>query len=232
MIVGIKTLHNVQLFSEVEKHVLEKYEKICSWEHYSPNTSIIEQTDETQDVYFIVEGQVRVANSSSSGKEVTLEILNVGQCFGELAAIDHSPRSSTVTSIEPTYVAIMSSNEFIKAIEENPTIALKLIRMMTSVIRTSSERIVNLVTLGANDRVLAELLHELKFSKVTNNKAIIERLPLHQDIANKAGTTRETVARVFSNLAKKGLILRNKRTLMITDVKALKSLCNKDTEYQ
>ena len=232
MIENTKTLHNVELFSELEKFVLEKYEKICRWKHYGPNTSIIEQTDKTQDVYFIIEGQVRVANLSSSGREVTLEILNVGQCFGELAAIDNSPRSSTVTSIGPTYVAIMTSNVFIKAIEENPTIALKLIRMMTSVIRTSSERIVNLVTLGANDRVLAELLHEIKISKVTNNTAVIERLPLHQDIANKASTTRETVARVFSNLAKKGLILRNKRTLMITDLKALKRLYNKDIEYQ
>ena len=232
MIEDVKTLHNIELFSELEKHVLEKYEKICRWKHYNPNTSIIEQTDETQDVYFIAKGQVRVANVSTSGKEVTLETLNVGQCFGELAAIDCSPRSSTVTSIVPTYVAVMTSNEFIKAIEENPTIALKLIRMMTSVIRTSSERIVNLVTLGANDRVLAELLYELKITKVTNNTAVIERLPLHQDIANKASTTRETVARVFSNLAKKGIILRNKRKLMITDVKALKRLYSKDTEYQ
>jgi CRP-like cAMP-binding protein len=228
----IKTLNNIELFANLEKDILEEYEKLCQWKHYIPNTSIIEQTDETQDVYFIADGQVRVANSSSSGKEVTLEILNAGKCFGELAAIDNSPRSSTVTSIGHTFVAIMASNVFLKAIEENPTIAIKLIRMMASVIRTSSERIVDLVTLGANDRVLAELLHELKICTITNNTAVIECLPLHQNIANKASTTRETVARVFSNLAKKGIILRNKKTLMITDVKALKRLYSKDTEYQ
>ena len=228
----IKTLKNIELFSALENRILEKYENLCRWNQYSPNATIIEQTDETRDVYFIIQGQVRVANLSLSGKEVTLEILNAGKCFGELAAIDNSPRSSTVTSIGHTIVATMTFNVFLIAIEEHPTIALKLIRMMASVIRTSSERIVDLVTLGANDRVLAELLHELKICRVTNNTAVIECLPLHQDIANKASTTRETVARVFSNLAKKGIIRRNKRTLMITDVKALKRLYSKDEEYQ
>ena len=228
----IKTLKNIELFSALENHTLEKYKNLCRWKQFGPNATIIEQTDKTRDVYFIIQGQVHVANATLSGKEVTLEILNAGKCFGELAAIDNSPRSSTVTSIGYTFVATMTSNIFLKTIEEHPTIALKLILMMSSVIRTSSERIVDLVTLGANDRVLAELLHELNICRVTNNTAVIECLPLHQDIANKASTTRETVARVFSNLAKKGIIRRNKRTLMITDVKALKRLYSKDEEYQ
>ncbi|MBL6864651.1 MAG: Crp/Fnr family transcriptional regulator [Rhodospirillales bacterium] len=228
----IKTLSKVELFSDLNNSNLKQYNDLCRWKYYNPNDTIIEQTDETNDVYFIIEGQVRVSNVSSSGKEVTLEILDTGQCFGELAAIDNSPRSSNVSALEHTFVAIMQSNIFLKAIEDNPSIAVKLIAMMASVIRTSSERIVNLVTLGANDRVLAELLHELKICKIVNNSAIIECLPLQQDIANKASTTRETVARVFSDLAKKGIILRNKRTLMVTDVTALKKLYSKDCEYQ
>ena len=228
----IKTLSNIELFSDLNNSSLKHYKELCRWKHYNPNDIIIEQTDETNDVYFIIEGKVRVANVSSSGKEVTLEILNTGHCFGELAAIDNSPRSSNVSALEHTFVAIMKSKVFLSAIEDNPSVAVKLIGMMASVIRTSSERIVDLITLGANDRVLAELLHELKTCNIIDNTAIIECLPPHQEIANKASTTRETVARVFSNLAKKGIILRNKRAIMVTDVRALNRLYSKDAEYQ
>ncbi|MAV86994.1 MAG: Crp/Fnr family transcriptional regulator [Rhodospirillaceae bacterium] len=228
----IRTLSNVELFSDLKNTTLKQYEDLCRWHYYNPNDTIIEQTDETNDIYFIIKGQVRVANVSSSGKEVTLEILGTGKCFGELAAIDNAPRSSNVTTLEPTFVAIMKSKVFLAAIEDNPSVAVKLIGMMASVIRTSSERIVDLITLGANDRVLAELLHELKTCNIIDNTAIIECLPPHQEIANKASTTRETVARVFSNLAKKGIILRNKRAIMVTDVRALNRLYSKDAEYQ
>jgi CRP/FNR family cyclic AMP-dependent transcriptional regulator len=200
---------------------LQALEKRCSWRNFLAQEQIIDRQNTSRDVYFIVTGRVRVVNFSLSGREVAFDEIPAGAYFGETAAIDGEPRSATVVALGDTMVAIMSPETLYALLIEHPKVALSLMVRMATIIRTSNERIMDLSTLGANNRVYAEILRLAKDSASDENIAIIKPIPIHGDIASRVSTTRETVARVLNDLARKGLVKRGKSALHILDMEHL-----------
>ena len=82
----------------------------------------------------------------------------------------------------------------------------------------------DLSTLGANNRVHAELLRQARVVGTDENVARITPIPVHSDIASRVSTTRETVARVLNDLARKKLVERQKNALVILDVDRLEDM--------
>ena len=185
---------------------------------------MIDQSASSRDVYFIARGRVRIVNYTLGGKEVALDDLGPGTLFGELAAIDGRPRSSTVISAEDSDIAKMAPERFLKLLRTYPWVSLEVMKNLASVIRTSTDRIVDLSTLGANNRVHGELLRQARIGQRENNIAIIRPIPVHGEMASRASTTRETVARVISDLTRKGIVKRERDALVVTDYAQLESL--------
>jgi CRP/FNR family transcriptional regulator, cyclic AMP receptor protein len=217
-------LAGIKILADLNEDQLRDFERSCRWRRFAPDEQIVDQQADSNDVYFITRGRVRVVNFTYSGKEVALEDLSEGQYFGELAAIDGRPRSSSVVAIEDSDIAKMTPERFIAVMKMYPDVGLNVMRNLASIIRTSTERIVDLSTLGANSRVHGELLRQAALSSSGDNSAIIKPIPVHSDMASRASTTRETVARVLSDLAKKGIVKREKDSLVICDVLALEDL--------
>ncbi len=218
------SLGEIKLLSGLQADALRTLEKRCSWRSFSPQEQIIDRQSDTRDVYFIVSGRVRVVNYSLSGREVAFDEILAGGYFGETAAIDGEPRSATVVSLEGTTVAIMSPDAFYTLLTEHPNVMRSLMIRMASIIRTSNERIMDLSTLGANNRVYAEILRLAKENVLEGNTAKIHPVPIHGDIASRVSTTRETVARVLNDLARKGLVKREKNALHILDMEHLSDM--------
>ena len=118
----------------------------------------------------------------------------------------------------------MTQSTFQDMLIENPDVGIRLMQRLTQVIRTSTDRIMDLSTLGANNRVYAEILRLAHEDERDDNTAIIEPVPIHGDIASRVSTTRETVARVFSDLTKKKLIAREGPKLLVHDVERLEDM--------
>jgi len=92
---------------------------------------------------------------------------------------------------------------------------------MLAIIRRATGRIMDLSTLGANNRVYAEILRLAKDDVRDNNTAVIKPIPIHGDIASRVSTTRETVTRVFSELSRRDLVRRERNALRILDMDRL-----------
>ena len=82
---------------------------------------------------------------------------------------------------------------------EHPNIALQVMMRLAKIVRTADERIMDLSTLAAHNRVHAELLRQARIHIVDGECARIEPVPVHSDIASRVRTTRETVARVMAS---------------------------------
>jgi len=99
----------------------------------------------------------------------------------------------------------------------------KLVR----IVRTSDDRIMDLATLSAYQRVYSELLKLIKPDPVRQGSWLIYPLPTQAQIAAQASTTRETVARVLSHLSADGIAERKSKTLYVRQVERLRQLCDK-----
>lgn len=219
-----KTLGIIEIFSGLPAEILREIEARCRWRNYQAQEQIIDFQDDSQDVFFITRGAVRVVNYSVSGREVAFDDMGAGHTFGELAALDGHPRSANVVAIAPTTVAFMNPSVFKAMLSERPEVALKLMCSMARIIRTSVERIMDLSTLGAHNRVYAELLRLASMGIRDDGTATISPVPIHGDMASRVSTTRETVARVLSDLSRKGLVRRQGPELIISDFHRLKEM--------
>ena len=220
------SLDGIALFDPLSPPERRTLAQQCRWRRYAPQEQVFDRSDDARDVYFIVEGVVRVVDYSFSGREISFDDIAAGTYFGHLSAIDNKPRSAGVVSLANSLLATMSQNLFEQTVSGHPKLALDIMRNMAAMVRRSTERIMDLSTLGANNRVHAEILRLARACRTDEDAvaAIITPIPVHSDIASRVSTTRETVARVFGELAKTGLVERRSNQLFVSDFDRLEQL--------
>ena len=218
------SLNDIRMLEGLSADALGSLEKACTWRRYVDHEQIIDRQSDTTDVFFVVEGRVRIVNYSLSGKEITLEYLDAGSHFGELSALDGQPRSASVMSLNNCLIAALAQERFLNLLRENADISFRLLRALAGIIRNSTDPIMDLSTLAANNRVQADLLRQARSGLIGENQAEIRPIPAHGDIASRVSTTRETVARVLSDLARQNIIERKKNALLIKDLAQLREM--------
>ncbi len=114
------SLAGINAFSDLAAAEIEHLGSRCTWQRYEADQQILDRDSETNDVYFVVEGAVRVVNYSLGGREIQFGIVEAGDFFGELAAIDGLPRSANVTAASETVTAVMGANDFLQALKRTP----------------------------------------------------------------------------------------------------------------
>ena len=176
---------------------------------FPKNAQIITEGDrETDSIYLIQSGKVRVYLCSADGKEVDLDVLEPGDYFGEME-IDRGPRSASVMAIEASQLAVIRQSEFLQFVADDPDFAMQLILRLIMRTRGLQRDVKSLALLDVSHRV-ARLLLEMATEE--NGKLIIKRKLSKRDIANRVGATREMASRVFKDLVSSGYIeLENKR---------------------
>lgn len=220
----MENLSGIELLLELDPGDLKKIEEACSFKRYAEHEQIIDRQSESTDLFFVINGDVRVVNYSLSGREIALDDLTAGGYFGELAALDGEPRSASVMALTDCLMAAMPQEQFLSLLETHPSISLKVMKSLARIVRTSTDRIMDLSTLAANNRVQADLLRLAKAQNGEGNTAELSPIPVHSDIASRASTTRETVARVLNDLARRGVVERQKEALVILDVEQLSDM--------
>ena len=219
-----ESLAGIRLFDGLSESALEDLSKRCRWHKYQPNEQVIDRYSDSRDLYLIVEGRARVVNYSVTGREVTFDEREEGEYFGELAALDGEPRSANVIALNELNVACLSQEAFNRLLLEHPQVTLKILNGLAKIVRASNKRIMDLSTVGANNRVHAEILRLALPGVRTDNTAIVSPFPIHGDIASRVSTTRETVNRVFSDLSRRGIVKRSKSNLVVLDLIRLRKM--------
>ena len=208
-------LRGIALLDSMAEPDLRALEQRCRWRRFGAGEQIVDRQSEDRSVFFVVQGRVRVVDYSPGGREVIYAVLGPGSHFGELAAIDGRGRSASVLAIEDCVLAAITPGDLDSLLRRSPDLALALIRHLVEIIRTTDERITELSTLGAMQRVGRELLRLAEPG--AGGAFSISPLPTQSSIASQTGTTRETVARALAQLGQDGLIERQGRRLLILD---------------
>lgn len=217
-------LSQIRLLSDLPAQELWRLEQQCRYRRFGADEHIIDRDSPNTDLLFLVRGRVRVVNYSISGREITFDELEAGAFFGEISAIDGKPRGTGAMAIEDSLVLALSRTAFLEMCANNPQVAMRVLLHLAAACRSANDRIMDLSTLAAQSRVQAELLRQAQAHHNRPNSAIIEPIPVHSDIASRVSTTRETVARVLNDLARKGILERCKGALVIHDMRRLESM--------
>ena len=210
-------LENIRLFSGLDDDWLHGIERQCRWRSFDVDENILDRDNIDSDVFFATWGSVLIVNFSQSGREIALARIAAGSYFGKLEAIDGDPRSASVIALEPCVVGALTPKVVNDIVNRDPTLSARLMRRPARIIRTSDDRIMDLSTLGAHQRVYLEFLRISKIDLDNFSALLIGPMPAQKDIASQASTTRETMTRAISQLVADGIAERNQKSLYIHD---------------
>lgn len=211
-------LRSVSIFSDLSDVELVSISKKMTPYSYSKGEFIVMEEMEGQQCYFITHGSVKITRSSKEGREVILAILTAGEFFGEMSLLDGETRSANVLTLEETKVLALNRNDFMATLEEYPRVSIQLLKELTIRLRKSDLQIASLTLSDAEKRIgLCILRLASEQGTIRQGHVKVKKFPFQHDIANMAGTSRETVSRTLVLFEQNGLIQREGRQLTIVD---------------
>ena len=216
----IELLQSVALFWDLSEEELGYISQKMIARHYESGKFIFLEDSEGEQCFFVIKGSVKVTRLSKDGREVILAMLNEGEFFGELALLDGESSSANVIALEETEVLTLNREDFLVVLHDYPQIAIQLLKEMADRLRKSDRQIASLSLSDAEKRIA---LCIIRFADeqgiIKRGQVSIPKMPIQQDIANMAGTSRETVSRAINVLEKEHYIKRQGRELLILDYK-------------
>ncbi len=204
----------------------KEYEAICAamvQKKYSSNQIIVHEDDqESQTFFIIITGVVHVTVMTVEGKQTILATLQRGDFFGEMSILDGEPRSASVVAACECEILMLYRKQLLDILEKYPKIAIQMLMTMSRRLRRSNRHINTLSMMSVYGRI-AEVILQLarEHGERVGDMVIISQPPTHKVLAEMAGTSRETVSRILSQLRKKHYITTDRKRLVILNEEKL-----------
>ena len=210
-------LRNVSIFTDLDAAAVASLERLAEVREFPEGTVIVSQEDRGDALFVLASGRVKVVLYGDSGGEVILSIFkSPGDFFGELSLLDDQPRSATVIAVEPSRLLLLRRADFQAHIVAHPRTALRALTEVARRLRRADELIGNLALLDVFGR-LARKLRELAAAdgEETDGGVLIRDRPTQAELAAMIGSSRETVSRALSELARRGHLEMTGRELRL-----------------
>lgn len=204
--------------SGIEKF-FEKYEKV----EFKKNSTVIEAGRETNEVFCVIDGYVKLYMVSKDGEDLVLNIYKPGAYFPITWILGDLPIRYDFIAVTDVTVYRAPKEDVLAYLEENQAELFDLTKRLSRGVVGLSTQIEYLLFGSACNKVASVLLVLSKrFGKEEKNGNIeVEISFTHNDIANMAGLTRETVSIELKKMEKRGIIGWRKKHLIVKNLKLL-----------
>lgn len=169
---------------------------------FPKNTIILNEGDQTDSLYIILSGRVKVFLANEEGKEIVLDTQGPGEYFGEMV-LDEGPRSASVMTLEPCRFQLIPKDDVKALLQSHPDFAMHLVRKLIYRGRVLTEHVKSLALQNVYGR-FAKLLNEMAVPQ--DGKRVLQEKLSQQDMANRVGASREMINRIVKDLTTGGYI--------------------------
>jgi len=172
-------------------------------------------------LFILIKGRVRIYKMEAA-REFTLEVVDAGTVFGEMAFTAHRLRNAYAEATEPSILLAMERAEVERLIQQKPLVGLRMISLLSERLHHYETRMED-VTLKEVPARLASLILFLVKSEGVQVPGEI-RVPTrytHEHLGTMIGANREAVTRAFGRLQDEGALQIRRRIIYVEDVEAL-----------
>jgi CRP/FNR family cyclic AMP-dependent transcriptional regulator len=207
-------LKTVPLFSSLSDEQLRVLQPCLQQRSYPRNSFILRAGEETDALYIILSGRVKVLIPDEQGREVILATMGPNEYFGEMGLLDDQPRSASVETLEACQMLRFSKSGFVACLKDNFDLAMIIINNLVKRLRAADRKIESLALMDVYGRVARLLLDQ---AEEVDGVWIVRSAPPKQEIARMIGASREMVSRVVKDLHLRGYIRAEKRKIFLLD---------------
>lgn len=156
------------------------------------------------DLYYIVQGQIKTYKVNYDGKELITGIYRAGEFLGYVPLLEDKPYSEQAEVLEDVKIAVIPKSDFLSLIYSSRDVVRKFIKMLSNNIAEMENRLLDLAYQSIRQRVASALLNiSRKFAQPSNDEIITVA---RRDISDIVGTATESLNRILTDFKKEGLI--------------------------
>jgi CRP/FNR family transcriptional regulator len=224
------TFREHRLFCDLPREALTRLQAIKATSVYPKGTLLCLEGQSARGVFVLCTGRAKLSTTSSEGRSIILRVAEPGEVLGLTAAVSNTPYEATVETLEPTQANFISQSDFIRFLEEYPEVGMKVAKQLTHNCKCAYDEIRSIGLSNSVPERIAKLLltwaqHPLDLPNRKKSKEIAMRVTLTQEeIAQFAGTSRETVSRVLGEFKRKGWLRVKGATWVVLNKQALENL--------
>jgi len=178
---------------------------------FRKNVVVVNEGDETDSLYVLLSGRVKVFCTGDDGREVVLHTMEAGDYFGELV-LDGGPRSASVMTLEPCRLFLIPHGDVEGLLAANPAFARNMLRKLIARVRSLTAKVRDLALKDVYGRFVRFVQENAV--EVDGERTIPERLT-QSDIAARIGGSREMVSRIMRDLTAGGYITIDAKRIQI-----------------
>jgi CRP/FNR family transcriptional regulator len=217
----LDVLADTDIFYGLPPEQLAAIAQIARSQTFDKRETLFHQGDKGNGFYIVQTGRVKVFQLSASGREQILHVFSTGDHFAEVPAFDGMAFPASAEALEPTTVLFFPRQLFLALLEQNPSLAINMLKSATRHLRRFSHLIDDLSLKEIPARLAA---HLLKLSEQAGQGNQVELSLSKRELASLLGTIPETLSRVLYRLSKEGLITVEGTRIRLIDRDALRDI--------
>jgi len=215
-------LARVPVFEGLEAQDLEHVLRVAVPRQFAAQQIIFREGDASDTCYVMRSGHARAVHEHTDGRTIALAHFGPGDIFGELAMFDDERRSATVQTLDSVHAIAISGTDMRRLLREHPDIAAKLVIALGRRLRECNERLTRQSFQTVQSRVagvLGELVQQARAEGVS--PADVKLRITQADIAQLAGSSRESASRFLAVLERAGVVTQGRGRVTVHDAAAL-----------
>lgn len=220
---AIELLGKVPLLSGLSETELERIAQVAVPRSYPKGARVFHEGDESDACYIVRSGEVRVTREHSDGRAIALATLGAGEIVGELAMLDGEVRSASVEALSDVELIAVAARDMRGLLQRNPALTAKLVVALTRRVRETNERVARQSFQTVPSRV-AGVLSQLAAEGSADGAREGVTIRMNQaDLAQLAGTSRESVSRFLAVLERAGVVRVGRGRVTVLEPSRLRS---------
>jgi CRP/FNR family transcriptional regulator len=216
-------LSRVSLFSELSRAELERISRVAIPRSFPAGVRVFHEGDQSDACYLVRSGDLRVTREHPDGRAIALATLGPGDIFGELAMLDGEARSASVETLTDSELLALPATDFRRLLAEHSQISVKLIAALTRRLRETNERVARQSFQTVPSRVAGVLTQLIAEEAAPDGRSGVTIRMTQADLAQLAGTSRESVSRFLATLERAGVVRVGRGRVTVVEPRRLRA---------
>ncbi len=218
---GKMMLQGSPLFRGLPPEALERIAGLAVQRKFRSGEIVFNRGDPGDALYAVVSGKIRISAGAADGREMSLNIMEPGDTFGEIALLDGGSRTASATATVDSELVSIRRDHFLGLVEREPRVALELLRLCGERLRWTSGLVEDAALLDAPARLAKRLLSLGKLHGQRSKAGFTLRIS-QEDLATFLGVSRQVVNQYLQGWKARGWVELGRGSITVLDEAAIR----------
>lgn len=206
----LNQFQRVPLFAGLDEPVFGLMLRVAHPRLLRKGQVLFSRDDPGDAAYVVRRGTIAISLETADGRELVINEMRAGDCFGELALITGEPRSASAVASEPSELIVIPRAEFMAGLERDPRLMRRVLELVSRRLSATSNRESALAFSDAPARLAGALLEMER-----RQPAVGYLVSSQEELAQRIGVTRQSVVKILGQWRRQGWIITGRGRIIL-----------------